>query len=133
MQIVWSKPLPEVWPKLIFLGLKALAVKLSSVGLYFLLFPNYQPSYNCSLSGGLFSSIHRKIQWGFIRKTELTNKADTCFKIWYFSWTFHQNFDEDSHCHYNTLLQYSISFVLMPFWIDFSSRLTRNDHIPMSL
>lgn len=122
----------EMWPKLIFLGLKPLGLKLSSVGLYFLVFTNYQSSYNCSLSGGVFSPICKKIQWGFIRKTELTNKADSCFKTWFFSWTFHQSFDEESWCHYNILLQYSISFVLMPFWIYLSSRLTRNGHILMS-
>lgn len=51
-----------------------------------------------------------------------TNKADICFKIWYFSWTSHQSFifDEDPQCHYNNSVPYSILFLsLCPFGLTF--------------
>lgn len=66
----------EVSPKLNVLGLKVLALKL-----IFSAFSKLSTSWHCSLSREMVSSIGRKIQWRFIRKPKLTNKACIVLKF----------------------------------------------------
>lgn len=122
-----------VWPKLIFLGPKALALNLSSLGLHFLLYPNYQTTPPLQLllirrtvfshnAGRYSEDLSENLNWLtkqiFVLKFGMSLKVSSLMKILSAIIILYCNIP--------------FSFVLMPFWTDLSSRLTRNDHIPMS-